>query len=201
MNKQLRLLACVIGLMIVATNLPAQKKTSFVFPATPFNEAETAILMEPGTATIKGIASLKKKGKLNFSRKGSAILLFPATPYFMEFIELKKKFNSNKKMATMSNEAFTYRIQGRYLDAQGGFEFSNLKPGKYCVITWIEFEKTKNITLRTGTRTYYNAWTGNEVGSDPIYSDYTYGYKSEDEVIGFVEVKNNGEVVNTVVSN
>ncbi|MGE8381985.1 hypothetical protein D3C87_667420 [compost metagenome] len=178
----------------------AQKAPQWVLPTTPFNEAETARLMERGSATIEGTATLKKKGKDNFGVKGSQILLFPVTPYFTEFLELKKKFNSRKKQATMSPVAFTYRIEGRFLDDKGTFQFTNLKPGKYYIISWIAFARQKTVAVQTGTSTSYNVY-GYALGSSPIYEDYHYDVFIENEVSGFVEVKEAGAVVNVMVSN
>lgn len=178
----------------------AQKAPQWVVPTTPFNEAETARLMERGSATIEGTAILKKKGKDNFGVKGSQILLFPVTPYFTEFLELKKKFNSRKKQATMSPVAFTYRIEGRFLDDKGTFQFTNLKPGKYYIISWIAFAKQKTVAVQTGTSTSYNVY-GYALGSSPIYEDHHYDVFIENEVGGFVEVKEAGAVVNVLVSN
>jgi len=178
----------------------AQKAPQWVLPATPFNEAETARLMERGSATIEGTATLKKKGKDNFGVKGSQILLFPVTPYFTEFLELKKKFNSRKKQATMSPVAFTYRIEGRFLDDKGTFQFTNLKPGKYYIISWIAFARQKTVAVQTGTSTSYNVY-GYALGSSPIYEDHHYDVFIENEVSGFVEVKEAGAVVNVTVSN
>ncbi|WP_454880968.1 hypothetical protein [Sphingobacterium detergens] len=178
----------------------AQKAPQWVLPTTPFNEAETARLMERGSATIEGTATLKKKGKDNFGVKGSQILLFPVTPYFTEFLELKKKFNNRKKQATMSPVAFTYRIEGRFLDDKGTFQFTNLKPGKYYIISWIAFARQKTIAVQTGTSTSYNVY-GYALGSSPIYEDYHYDVFIENEVSGFVEVNEAGAVVNVMVSN
>ncbi|MCS4225831.1 carboxypeptidase-like regulatory domain-containing protein [Sphingobacterium sp. BIGb0165] len=178
----------------------AQKAPQWVLPTTPFNEAETARLMERGSATIEGTATLKKKGKDNFGVKGSQILLFPVTPYFTEFLELKKKFNSRKKQATMSPVAFTYRIEGRFLDDKGTFQFTNLKPGKYYIISWIAFARQKTVAVQTGTSTSYNVY-GYALGSSPIYEDHHYDVFIENEVGGFVEVKEAGAVVNVMVSN
>jgi len=178
----------------------AQKAPQWVLPTTPFNEAETARLMERGSATIEGTATLKKKGKDNFGVKGSQILLFPVTPYLTEFLELKKKFNSRKKQATMSPVAFTYRIEGRFLDDKGTFQFTNLKPGKYYIISWIAFARQKTVAVQTGTSTSYNVY-GYALGSSPIYEDHHYDVFIENEVNGFVEVKEAGAVVNVTVSN
>jgi len=178
----------------------AQKAPQWVLPTTPFNEAETARLMERGSATIEGTATLKKKGKDNFGVKGSQILLFPVTPYLTEFLELKKKFNSRKKQATMSPVAFTYRIEGRFLDDKGTFQFTNLKPGKYYIISWIAFARQKTVAVQTGTSTSYNVY-GYALGSSPIYEDHYYDVFIENEVSELVEVKEAGAVVNVTVSN
>ncbi|NII82608.1 MULTISPECIES: hypothetical protein [unclassified Pedobacter] len=201
MNKGiLRVLSVKLLLLLYAHVVYAQKTPEWVLPSTPFNELETAKLMEKGTATIQGTATLKKKGKDNFGVKGSQILLFPVTPYLTEFLELKKKFNSRKKQATMSPLAFSYRVEGRFLDDKGTFEFTNLKAGKYYVISWIAFGRQKTVAVQTGTSTSYNVY-GYALGSSPIYEDYHYDVFIENEISGFVDVKEAGAVVNVVVSN
>jgi hypothetical protein len=202
MNKKTLKQALSITVLILSSVhfAYAQKAPEWVLPTTPFNEAETAKLMERGTATIQGTATLKKKGKDNFGVKGSQILLFPVTPYFTEFLELKKKFNSRKKQATMGRIAFTYRAEGRFVDDKGSFRFTNLKPGKYYIISWISFARQKTTAVQTGTSTSYNVY-GYVLGSSPIYEDYQYDVFIENEVSGFVDVKEAGAVMNVVVSN
>lgn len=199
-NKILKVSVCVIFMASTFLAAQAQKTKEWVFPTTPFNEAETAKLMEPGTATIRGVGVIKKKGRDNFNGKGGQVILFPVTPYFTEFLELKKKHRGSKKEATMSNDAFTYRVQGRYIDDQGHFEFANIKPGKYYILTWIGYQKTKTKAVQTGTVTSYNA-LGYALASSPIYEDYLYNVDIENELGVFVEVKDAGAVTNVVVSN
>lgn len=201
MNKKiLQALSVILLILLSALTSFAQKAPEWVLPTTPFNEAETAKLMEKGTATIQGTATLKKKGKDNFGVKGSQILLFPVTPYFTEFLELKKKFNSRKKQASMSRTAFTYRVEGRFVDDKGTFQFTNLKPGKYYIISWIAFARQKTVAVQTGTSTSYNVY-GYALGSSPIYEDQHYDVFIENEVSGFVEVKDPAGVMNVVISN
>lgn len=200
--KQKNTRAILCGLLVLAA-IPgalAQKMPTYVFPATTFNEDETAKQMEEGTATITGTAKIKKKGRTYFPGRQDQINLFPATPYIMEFAELKKKYNRGKKIATMSNEAFTYRIEGRTTDNQGTFEFRNLKPGKYYIVTWIDYDKQDSYSVQTGTSTSYNIY-GAALSSSPIYTTYTYKYAVEMEVSGIVEIKSDGEKVTTVISN
>lgn len=201
MNKKfIQALSITVLVLLSIHSAYAQKAPEWVLPTTSFNEAETAKLMEKGTSTIQGTATLKKKGKDNFGVKGSQILLFPVTPYFTEFLELKKKYNSRKKQATMSRNAFTYRVEGRFVDEKGTFQFTNLKPGKYYVISWISFAKQKTTAVQTGTSTSYNVY-GYVLGSSPIYEDYQYDVFIENEVSGFVDVKEANSVINVVVSN
>ncbi len=182
------------------TGAMAQKTATYVFPSIPFNEEEAAKQMEEGTATISGIAKIKKKGRTYFPWQKDQINLFPATPYIMEFAELKKKYTKGKKIASISNEAFTYRIEGRTTDDKGTFEFRNLKPGKYYIVTWIDYEKQYDYSVRTGTETAYNM-LGEIAYSVPIYTTYTQKYAVEMEVSGVVEVKAEGETVTTVITN
>lgn len=198
--KTRQLLLCGILLMAGTSGALAQRMPTYVFPNTPFNEDETARQMEEGTATITGVAKIKKKGRTYFPWQKDAINLFPATPYIVEFAELKKKYNKGKKIASMSNEAFTYRIEGKTIDDKGTFEFRNLKPGKYYIVTWIDYEKLASYQVRTGTENAYNQF-GNLVYSVPIYTNYTYRYAVGSEVSGIVEVKVDGEKVTVEITN
>ncbi|HWW40796.1 hypothetical protein, partial [Pedobacter sp.] len=115
------------------------------------------------------------------------------------FIALRKKYNKGKKVAAMSNDAFTYRIEGKVIDDKGTFEFTDLKPGQYYITTWITYEKEASYKVESGTSTRYNMY-GEVLSSTPIYSYYTYKYAVEDEVTGMVEVKNAGEKVTALIS-
>lgn len=199
-KTMLKVLSVNLLLFLCSDIAYAQKTPEWVLPTTSFNEAETAKLMEKGSATIQGTVSLKKGGKDNFGVKGSQVLLFPVTPYFTEFLGLKKKFNSRKKQATMSAVAFTYRVEGRFLDDKGTFQFNNLKPGKYYIISWIAYGKQKTVAVQTGTSISYNVY-GYALGSSPIYKDEYYDVFIENEISGFVEVKEADTVVNVKVSN
>ncbi|WP_276484022.1 hypothetical protein [Paraflavitalea pollutisoli] len=195
-----RALLCSLLLLSAITGARAQKTPTYIFPATTFQEDETAQQMEEGTATITGTAKIKKKGRIYFPGRQDQINLYPATSYILEFADLKKKYNKGKKIATMSNEAFTYRIEGRTTDNQGSFEFRNLKPGKYYIVTWIDYDKQDSYSVQTGTSTTYNMY-GAALSSSPIYTTYTYNYSVEMEVSGIVEVKSEGEKVNVVITN
>lgn len=56
------------------------------------------------------------------------------------------------------------------------------------------------MTLQSGNQMYLNFYSG-AISNEPVYSKYTYTYKDEDEVSAFIDVKSEGETINTVVSN
>lgn len=186
--------------MLAGASGASAQKVEYVFPSAPFNEAEVAQQMEEGTATISGIAKIKKKGVEYIPWQGERIDLFPATPYLLEFVALQKKYKRGRKVASMSNDVFTYRIAGRIVNDKGGFEFRNLKPGKYYIVTWITYEKERSYQVRTGTETAYNAY-GQSLWSTPIYANYTEKYTLDGEVSGIVEVTGEGQKVTAVISN
>lgn len=199
MHRFIKLMAIMAGLLATLAS-SAQKQTEYVFPQASFNEEAVARQMEDGTAMIQGIAKLKKKGVTYHPFMKQQIQLFPVTPYLEEFLQLKKKYNKGRKIASISNTAFCYHIEGRTIDDQGGFEFRDLKPGRYYVVTWIAYEKKYNYSVQTGRETAYNGY-GEPLWSVPTYTTYTYRYAVDQEVSGIVEVKSEGEKVSMVISN
>ncbi len=177
----------------------AQQRAEYIFPSATFNESAASGQMQDGSSLISGTAKLRKKGVDYFPWQGNRINLYPITPYLLEFIALRKKYNKGKKIAALSNEAFTYRIEGKIIDNNGTFEFRDLRPGKYYITTWITYEKKASYKVESGTSTRYNMY-GEALYSTPIYWYYTYKYAVEDEVTGIVEVKNDGETVTVLIS-
>jgi len=116
----------------------AQKNIEFVLPSTPFNQEEADKMLEEGNSTIQGNISFKKRGYVNYPGFSDMVLLYPATAYFQEYIELKKKYNTKKKQAGLTREAAMARIETKTLDSKGNFVFTNIKPG---------LDKKKELTM------------------------------------------------------
>ncbi|NML40677.1 hypothetical protein HHL17_26000 [Chitinophaga sp. G-6-1-13] len=200
MHCCIRRIFIVAGLLVAgASKISAQKTPEYIYPTAAFNEAEVASQMEDGKATIQGLAKLKKKGRTYYPWQGDRIQLYPVTPYLTEFLELQKKYRKGKKVATMSNTVFSYHIEGRVIDENGHFEFRDLKPGKYYIVTWIDYEKSYEYKVQTGRETAYNGY-GDVVYSVPTYTWYTHKYAVEQEVSGIVDVTSDGKM-SAVISN
>ncbi|QJB32524.1 hypothetical protein HF324_14460 [Chitinophaga oryzae] len=200
MHCSLRRIVIIAGLLLAGVSgVSAQKNPEYIFPTAAFNEEDVARQMEDGGATIDGLAKLKKKGRTYFPWKGDRIQLYPVTPYLTEFLELQKKYRKGKKIASMSNTVFSYHIEGRVLDEDGHFQFRDVKPGKYYIVTWIDYEKSYQYKVQTGRETARNGY-GEVVYSIPTYTWYTHKYAVEQEVSGIVEVTGDGKM-SAVISN
>ena len=185
-------------IMLVASVIAnGQKRMETIEPTSKFDIGEAYLKLDYGTNTIRGTAYLKKNG-INFPDYKEKILLYPVTPYLLEFIELKKK-NTKRKRAVMSRGCFITRIEAVFNNQKGEFEFANIRPGKYYLITWINYQKTASYTVQTGTRTAYNM-AGAALWSSPITEERHYSYDVESEVSGFVEVSGTGQVITTTVN-
>lgn len=148
--------------------------TKTVSPAASFDAGAAKASLEPGSATIKGVVMLKAQNRSN-THIEQEVYLFPATPYFEEFLNLKKK---NKKKKVITNKEFIDVKRAAMIDDKSGsFTFNNIKPGKYFLYTELHLLGSKSGAVRTGNQqwgVYNNA--GNRVGgyTTPIYENKTW---------------------------
>lgn len=154
-----------------------------------------------GNSTIEGVASTKQKtslgikpllGERHYAKEGTVVMLFPVTPYFEEFYDMRKKYENKKTTVYMSEEAFKYRVEA-LTDNRGRFKFEKLKPGKYYLETIVNFTATASYQKQTGTSDAYNGY-GNYLYSTPIYNTFFYGYDAANRESKFVEIKQDGEL-------
>jgi hypothetical protein len=191
-------LVLAIALSASLAEASAQKKPVFVLPTTSFNKQETQAMLDSGTSTIKGVVGKKAKNPDN-TFLGIVVELFPCTPYFDEWYSLRKKDKKGKRVAVMSDEAYSYRILAKASDEDGSFEYKNLKPGRYYLQTTIRQGKSKDMLLEVGTQrvTSYNIFgQALSTSNTPIYEPYKLQYIDTDRLSEFVEVKSDGQVVN-----
>lgn len=152
----------------------ARPGTKTVSPVSSFDAGAAKASLEPGSATIKGVVMLKAQNRSNTNIE-QEVYLFPATPYFEEFLNLKKK---NKKKKVITSEVFSAaKRAARIDDENGNFIFSNVKPGKYFLYTELYLLGSGSGAVRTGNQqwgVYNNA--GNRVGgyTTPIYENKTW---------------------------
>jgi hypothetical protein len=193
--KKLHLLFLI---MICLTGLHAQSgraDPTYVFPTTPFDKAATRLALEPGDATLRGVAAVKSGvlGKTYPARAGTTVTLFPRTAYFDEWHALRKKHGKSDILAVMSPLAYSHRIVAKVTDDRGSFEFRGLKPGRYYLEASIDFTRQRSQRVQTGTE--ISASYGN-IHINPVYTRYHYLQADRGFVDEFVEIPAGREVVN-----
>lgn len=177
------------------------KAQNTYYPQAFFDKKLARNMLSFGNSTIEGVASTKQKnnwgikpllGQKHYAPKGTVVMLFPVTPYFEEFYNMRKKYENKKTTVYMSEDAFKYKLEA-LTDDHGRFKFEKLKPGKYYLETIVNFTATASYQEQTGRSDAYNAY-GGYLYSTPIYQTFFYGYDAANRESKFVEIKEDGEL-------
>jgi hypothetical protein len=189
----LGVIAFMLSLSLLAR---AQKQPEYMLPASAFNKEEAYKMLDEGTNSIQGRISLKKRGWVNYPGFKDMVLLYPVTPHLVEYIELKKKYNSKKKMAVMTKEAAMARIETKTIDSKGNFEFTNIKPGKYYIVSWVTWEKVTRNEVQTGPTVVNYNMLGIAMGAAYTPTETRYDATAYEKEIGeYIEVTGDGRVI------
>lgn len=175
---------------------PERDDTIRLMAKTQFDTVEARNLLAKGTATIKGVCFIHptnqgfgiKTGKKVYAYK-SKVLLFPITPYFLEYLDLKKKANPKKlKFAYLSPDAWRFRLEA-VTNSTGEFTFPEMKPGKYYLETILYWQQSGTYNQYTGSG--YN----NYGGQTDYYSRQNYVNNYSDLLWKIVEVEKDGQIL------
>jgi len=147
MNITLRVVVlAILSTCVWVSHGSAQKPVAIVLPQTPFNAANAAEQLSEGSGQILGVAYYEgrtlvgiKSEETVYARKGTVVTLYPVTPYLEEYLQLKQKNKEGRRMAAISPEAGSYRIECKVINDQGEFVFAGLKPGRYYLQTNVYF--------------------------------------------------------------
>jgi hypothetical protein len=167
---------------------PEQK----IFPKGKFDSLQAKSALSFGTTTVKGVAFTKPKTMYGYKAPLAqriyanhiTVELFPLTPYFEEWYNLKDKEENLKKnkIVYMDNSAYRYRVTCE-TNAKGEFTFPKMKPGKYIIIGTLPWNDTKS----------YDQYTGSGYGNYGDRTDYYerqyYTTTHSDFLMQIIEVK------------
>lgn len=162
-----------------------------IFPTVSFDSIAAKEALAKGTTKMTGVAFTRKKNVFGYKPplapkiKANHIMveLFPATPYFMDWYNLKKSKENLKrnKVVFMDTYAYKYRLTCETND-RGEFTFPEMKPGKYIlmgILPWSE-------------QGYYDEYAGSSYhayGSVNHYDRQYYTITHSDLLIQLVEVE------------
>lgn len=189
-----------LTIVLFISNFVFAQKNEF-YPQVFFDKKLAASMLEPGTSKIEGVAFTKQKnsygiaisGEKHYAPEGTAVLLFPVTPYFNEFHKMRKRYENKNTNVFMSEDAYKYRLEA-FTDAYGRFKFENLKPGKYYIEAIINYTARGSYNEQVGTSTGYNYY-GQPLYTNPVYQTFFYNYAASNRESKFVEIKSQGQLL------
>ena len=170
------------------TTLPtAIPKVNLLEPKSRFDAAAAREALKPGNAVIRGQACGGMNGALAYA---SSVVLLPATPYLEELLDLEKKAKSGRDSIVPEPEALSTRMVAK-ADAEGRFQFSRMKPGRYYLTTTIA-------GLFGGTRDVQVGRVEDAYGGANVYAKQDYTGGAESAIGKFVTVRD-GETISVTL--
>lgn len=196
----MKLYTIMFFLIFVSGTAQAQKqKQGKVFtPETVFNSEVAASALEKGNATIQGVVFVKRNDMSPTARGSKAygseveVILFPVTDYFNEWYKLRKKKETKINRVYMSEEAVKYSIVTK-TDSEGNFKFTNLKPGKYFMQTFVGYYTAKHADHYQGSDSY--TYGGTRYITN-YYERENYLISNGERIEEFVTIKSDNQTVN-----
>jgi hypothetical protein len=175
---------------------PERNDTVKLFAKTPFDVVQAKTALAKGTGTIKGVAFIRRKPNGTIALAGYrinaskiTILLFPVTPYLLEYLDVKKKERPEKlKFAYIDPKAWSYRLEA-ITNNDGEFTFPEMKPGKYYLEGVLPYSASGSYDVYTGSG------YGNYGGRVDYYESKGYTNTKYHKFNQFVEIKTEGEVL------
>lgn len=202
MKKITLLLFSVFSMLAHAQYKQGEKekdKQIKIFPKQKFDSVAAKNALAYGKTTVKGVAFTKEKNKLGFAplmadriyANQIMVELFPLTPYFQEWYNLKKSEENVKKnkIVYMDTSAYRQRLTCE-TNSKGQFTFPEMRPGKYIIVGTLPWTKTKS----------YDQYTGSGYGSYGGRVDYYdrqyYTISHSDFLMQIIEVKEGDKEIN-----
>ncbi|TWI85748.1 hypothetical protein IQ13_0916 [Lacibacter cauensis] len=124
----------------------AQKNIEILQPSTTFEDSVASRMLNGGKAVLKGMVYYEGRTLIGIKSEttvyapvGSIVALYPLTPYIEDYLRLKKRNKEGKRLAAISRQAASYRIESKVFSDKGEFMIPGLKPGKYYVESLVSF--------------------------------------------------------------
>ncbi len=174
------ILTGISGQVRVSPTPNPNPKFKILMPTTKFDEKAAAEALKPGTSKIKGEVCSVSNGTF-YSGADTGVSLYPLTPYLEEFLKLRDDKEDKNTSVRISEEVYKMRIDTK-TNNKGEFQFVDMKPGRYYVITLNAYTAYTSGTVRTGT-----VLSG--VYSAGIYENRTYASDKKKLIDKIAEIK------------
>ncbi|MCU0436481.1 MAG: hypothetical protein MUC49_01100 [Raineya sp.] len=208
-DKENRKIWMIMMLFNKTTYIMKDLETDFNPFKNKFNKEETFKMVSAGNSVIEGQAFVKDEpnqkidisvvnlNKKQYAPKGTTVILMPYTPFYKEWFEINKKQAKIKgaQPVPLPKEALECLRYTQVYDDKGGFEFVNLMPGEYLLMTTFGYEHYFKKIQETGRANVYV--NGNYVGTEVYTGAFGYTRNENANITKNVTIKTNGETVKT----
>lgn len=140
--------AASLSLLMAGCAVPTAPVQQSIKVNEPFDRVEAAEMIAQGNGSIAGTAFLRQRGGGVVTCAGNKVTLIPATKYAVErmaglygnpFVRDEVKYlnvYSPRASATVQPNPpeYTQNIRNTTCDAQGNFEFQDVKDGRYFLV-------------------------------------------------------------------
>ncbi|MDE1193370.1 MAG: hypothetical protein PW786_14685 [Arachidicoccus sp.] len=172
-----------------------------------FNKEEALTKVQNGNSSIIGTAfardHVKSKipavfniNKAQYAPKGTVVSILLNSPYIEEWKDVNKKIRKGKKLPEVpidANVAACIKTTKVY-DDNGHFEFTNLMPGEYILMTSFGYTHNYSYSYQSGT-SYLMHPSGAVLGSNPVYSTASGSAGATADIEKIVTIDNDGDKV------
>jgi hypothetical protein len=155
-------------------------------PSVSFDPLVAKAALEPGRSVIRGQACGSHQGAIAYA-SGSQVLLYPATPYWEQLVQMTKKAKSGRDQVVPEPEALATRMEAT-ANTRGEFQFSQMKPGRYFLVTTLS-------AVLGGSRDVHVGRVQGTYSSADVYAAESYTFDASNELSEFVEIRRDGDVV------
>lgn len=170
-----------------------------------FNKEEALQKLEKGNSVIMGTALARDHSnnnrlqvvninKAQFAPKGTVVSILPNSAYIEEWKAVNKKIRKGKKLPEVPidpNVSACIKKTTVY-DDKGHFEFTNLMPGEYILLTSFGYTHQYSYSYYAGTSSLVHP-SGAVLSSSPIYKSANAATGATAEIEEIVTIKNDGD--------
>ncbi len=170
-----------------------------------FNKDEAMAKIQNGNSSIIGTAFARDRSsklavlnmnKAQYAPKGTVVSLLLNSPYIEEWKEVNKQIRKRKKLPEVPidpNVAACIKTTKVY-DDKGHFEFTNLQPGEYLVMTTFGYTHRYLYSYYAGENVTMHA-SGAVLGSTPVYGTASASTGATADIEQKVTIEKDGDKV------
>ncbi|MDJ1472784.1 hypothetical protein [Xanthocytophaga flava] len=178
-----------------ANRIANKNKVNVIYPSGPFDSLQAKSALAIGKSIIQGVAFTKPKTNLGYKAPlakriygaNIRVVLYPVTPYFEEWYNLRNKKEGKKTRVYLSDAAARYGLATN-TDEYGRFTFKQMKPGKYFIQAILDWHHTTSANVYQGSG--YDGY-----GRTDYYTRQYYNVEHSDRLEKFITIENEGETV------